>query len=219
MELQKDVYRAISEVMQAVASQGIAKTRRNQQQGYDFRGIDDVYDSLAPIIAKAGLCVIPRMTERTSSERETAKGGVLFYVVVRAEFDFVSCRDGSIHTAVTYGEAMDSGDKATNKAMSAAYKYACFQTFCIPIKGDNDADGSSPQPGKRRQSSEKPSAPGLINEDQQKQIFALMHQAGKSKDEVKAILASHGFQSSAEITGQKFAEICNAIRGTNGPSN
>jgi hypothetical protein len=39
-----------------------------------------------------------------------------------------------------YGEAMDSGDKATNKAMSAAYKYACMQAFSIPTEGDNDAD-------------------------------------------------------------------------------
>jgi hypothetical protein len=65
---------------------------------------------------------------------------VLFYVTVEAEFDFVSSQDGSKHTVKTYGEAMDSGDKATNKAMSAAYKYAAFQTFCIPTEGDNDAD-------------------------------------------------------------------------------
>jgi hypothetical protein len=45
-----------------------------------------------------------------------------------------------VHTARTFGEAMDSGDKATNKAMSAAYKYVTFQTFCIPTEGDNDAD-------------------------------------------------------------------------------
>ena len=38
---------------------------------------------------------------------------------------------------------MDSGDKATNKAMSAAYKYAALQTFCIPTEGDNDADATT----------------------------------------------------------------------------
>ena len=35
---------------------------------------------------------------------------------------------------------MDSGDKSSNKAMSAAYKYACFLAFAIPTEGDNDAD-------------------------------------------------------------------------------
>jgi hypothetical protein len=38
---------------------------------------------------------------------------------------------------------MDSGDKATNKAMSAAYKYMAMQLFCIPTEGDNDADSST----------------------------------------------------------------------------
>jgi hypothetical protein len=55
----------------------------------------------------------------------------------------VAAEDGSKHTVVTVGEAMDSGDKASNKAMSAAYKYAAFQTFCIPTEGDNDADSTT----------------------------------------------------------------------------
>jgi hypothetical protein len=62
---------------------------------------------------------------------------------VHAEFDFVSASDGSKHTVSTFGEAMDSGDKATNKAMSAAYKYAAFQAFAIPTEGDNDPDNST----------------------------------------------------------------------------
>ena len=38
---------------------------------------------------------------------------------------------------------MDSGDKATNKAMSAAFKYAAFQAFAIPTESDNDADSTT----------------------------------------------------------------------------
>ena len=62
------------------------------------------------------------------------------------EFDFVSAEDGSKHIVKTFGEAMDSGDKATNKAMSAAYKYACFQAFSIPTESDNDADAHTHTP-------------------------------------------------------------------------
>ena len=40
---------------------------------------------------------------------------------------------------------MDRSDKSTNKAMSAAFKYACFQTFCIPTEEMRDADAESPQ--------------------------------------------------------------------------
>ncbi|MGY9707371.1 ERF family protein [Citrobacter freundii] len=131
---QKKVYSAISAVAKEMATNGISKDRRNQQQGFNFRGIDQVYNALAPALVNHGLLILPRITERSVTERTTQKGGVLFYVVVKAEFDFVSTEDGSIHTVTTYGEAMDSGDKATNKAMSIAYKYAAFQAFCIPTE-------------------------------------------------------------------------------------
>lgn len=140
-----DVYKAIAAVSLDLSKEGIAKDRKNDQQGYKFRGIDDVYNALAPIIAKHGLVILPRILTRTVTERTTAKGGVLFYVVVEAEFDFVAASDGSRHVVRTYGEAMDSADKATNKAMSAAYKYAAFQTFCIPTEGDHDADATTHQ--------------------------------------------------------------------------
>jgi hypothetical protein len=137
------VYQAINKVQAALAVEGISKARNNQAQGYKFRGIDDVYNALSPLLAKHGLCVLPRCTSREVVERVNAKGTALFYVTVCAEFDFVAAEDGSRHTVITYGEAMDSGDKATNKAMSAAYKYACMQAFSIPTEGDNDADAQT----------------------------------------------------------------------------
>ena len=137
------VYKAINAVQAELSKEGIGKDRQNIQQGYKFRGIDDVYNALAPILAKVGLCILPRVTSREVVERVNAKGTALFYVTVGMEFDFVCAEDGSKHTVTTYGEAMDSGDKATNKAMSAAYKYACMQAFSIPTEGDNDADATT----------------------------------------------------------------------------
>jgi hypothetical protein len=138
-----NVYECIAAVSADIAQTGISKDRKNEQQHYKFRGIDDVYNALAPILAKHKLVIIPRILSREVVERQTQKGGTLFYVTVEAEFDFVSAHDGSKTTVRTYGEAMDSADKATNKAMSAAYKYAAFQTFCIPTEGDNDADATT----------------------------------------------------------------------------
>lgn len=143
-----NVYACIANVSAEIAKTGIAKERQNVAQNFKFRGIDDVYNALAPLIAKHGLVIIPRILNRTVVERVTQKGGVLFNVTVEAEFDFVSAADGSKVTARSFGEAMDSADKGTNKAMSAAYKYTAFQTFCIPTVGDNDADASAPEPVK-----------------------------------------------------------------------
>ena len=139
----KNVYQLIADVSAEIAQTGISKDRNNAQQGYKFRGIDDVYNAIAPIISKHGLVILPRILSRELAERQSAKGSAIFYVTVEAEFDFVSSHDSTKHTVKTYGEAMDTADKATNKAMSAAYKYAAFQTFCIPTEGDNDADQTS----------------------------------------------------------------------------
>jgi len=138
------VYQAINLVQSDLAKQGIAKDRTNQQGNtYKFRGIDDVYNAISPLLAKHGLCILPRMISRQCLERQTAKGSAIFYVTVEAEFDFVSAEDGSKHTVRTFGEAMDMSDKATNKAMSAAYKYAAFQAFAIPTEGDNDTESQT----------------------------------------------------------------------------
>lgn len=138
----KKVYAAISGVASALAEKGISKERKQGSQvNYAFRGIDDIYNALAPELVKNKLLILPRYTERTCVERTSKNGGALFYITVRGDFDFVSTEDGSVHSVTTYGEAMDSGDKATNKAMSIAYKYAAFQAFCIPTEETTiDAD-------------------------------------------------------------------------------
>lgn len=136
----KGVYACINAVSRDIANAGgIAKTRVNEQQHFKFRGIEDVQNALAPLLAQHGLVILPRCLSRQVVERQARGGGALFTVVVEVEFDIVCVADGSMHVVRTYGEAMDSADKATNKSLSAAYKYMAFQTFCIPTAGD-DAD-------------------------------------------------------------------------------
>lgn len=137
------VYVAINEVTAAISRDGIAKGRANTAQNYNFRGIDDVYNALSGPLSVAKLLMLPRVLTRTVTERTTKGGAVMSYVVLDVEFDFVSAIDGSKHTIRTMGEAMDSADKATNKAMSAAMKYACLMAFQIPTEGDNDADATT----------------------------------------------------------------------------
>lgn len=145
------VYQAISNVAnEIITNGGIAKEKPAKEKGktvvygtpdYAFRGIDQVYNALGPALVKNKLIILPRMVDRQVTERTTSKGYALLYVVVSGEFDFISTEDGSKVTIRTYGEAMDSGDKATNKAMSVAYKYAAFQAFCIPTEETTqDAD-------------------------------------------------------------------------------
>lgn len=145
----KHVYVAINAVTAAMVREGISKGRRNTQQGYDFRGVDDVYAALGPVLAREKLCMLPRVIDRNFIERATKTGSISTYTTLTVEFDLVSAVDGSMHTIRTAGEAMDTADKSTNKAMSAAFKYACFLAFQIPTEGDNDADAHHHEPRPR----------------------------------------------------------------------
>jgi len=78
--------------------------------------------------------------------------------------------DGSTHVATIYGEAMDSGDKATNKAMSAAYKYLCLQSFCIPVVGEPDADSETHEVASQKKP-EKPEAKAAFESEELRKTF------------------------------------------------
>jgi len=137
-----EVFKAVAAITGELAKEGISKGRTNQQQGFKYRGIDDVYAALSSLLAEHKLCILPRITAKEVVERVNAKGTALFYTTVTAEFDIVSAVDGSRHTVSSFGEAMDSGDKSIGKAMSYAYKAMAFMTFAIPTEGDNDPDAN-----------------------------------------------------------------------------
>lgn len=185
------VYAAIANVAADLSKDGITKDRKNQQQGYQFRGIDDMYNAISHLLARHGLAILPRVLTRKQVERSTKNGGSLFWTFVEVEFDFVSVVDGSKHTAKTFGEAMDTADKSTNKAMSAAYKYVVMQTFCIPTEGDNDADatthevapkppGQSPKPASKAAAKPAAKAPvASMTSEQRERLIELSSQMSR----------------------------------------
>jgi hypothetical protein len=195
------VYQAIVAVMKDVASEGIAKSNKNSQQGYKFRGIDDVYNALASILAKHQLCVLPRVESREVTERQSKSGGTLFYTNLEVAFDLVSAVDGSTHTIRTVGEAMDSADKSSNKAMSAAYKYAAIQAFCIPTEGDNDADATTHEVAARPA---PPAHPAMSSDEQRDMIQTLASATGKT---LQQICAAYKVQSLKDLTGSQAEAV------------
>lgn len=138
------IHGAIAAIMKEVG--GVGKNRQNSQQNYKFRGIADMYLACQPLMAKHGVHLAPhRVVSDTAEVRETAKGGKMLHVRQVIQFRFYH-EDGSFVACTTTGEAMDSGDKASNKAMSAAAKYALIQTFAIPEEDpDIDTENASPE--------------------------------------------------------------------------
>lgn len=130
----------------------VGKDQKNTQQNFKFRGIDQFVNALYPALTKHGVFMTPRSTsysyELKNVTRSSGKEGVDKHVSINMEYDFYA-EDGS---KVTVGpipaEGLDSGDKATNKALSAALKYALIQTFSIPTEDMVEADSESPEIGR-----------------------------------------------------------------------
>jgi hypothetical protein len=143
------IYKKMSEVMKEIGHVG--KDQRNSAQGFKFRGIDQFVNALYPALTKNGVFMAPRCVsevhELKEVERSSGKKGVDKHVTILMEYDFFA-EDGS---KVTIGpipaEGLDSGDKATNKALSAALKYALIQTFTVPTEDMEEADKNSPEIG------------------------------------------------------------------------
>ena len=109
----------------------IGKDEKNKMQGFNFRGIDTVYNDLHNLFKKHEVFCLTEVLDDKTEERKTSKGGNLIYRVLKIKFSFVAL-DGSTCESIVIGEGMDSGDKASNKAMSIGHKYALLQAFLIP---------------------------------------------------------------------------------------
>ena len=135
-----NIFESINAVMNDIGAVG--KTSKNVTQGFMFRGIDAVMNAINPALVKNKVFIVPEIIDQTREERQTSKGSTLIYSVCKIKYTFYA-EDGSSISCVVIGEGMDSGDKATNKAMSIAFKYACFQVFCIPTEEMVDPDVES----------------------------------------------------------------------------
>lgn len=131
------IYQLIPKIMAEVGP--IAKDRKNTQQNYSFRGVDDVYAALQGVMATNGVFSVPHVLSEKSEMRTNKNGSTLIYRILHIEYTFYA-PDGSFVKTSVIGEGMDTGDKAANKAMSVADKYACLQTFKIPTEEAKDPE-------------------------------------------------------------------------------
>jgi hypothetical protein len=205
-----NIYTLIPKIMASVGA--IEKGRKNQQQGYAFRGIDDAYQAFQKPLSEHGVFVVPEVLDVTREDRQTKSGGGLIYTTMKVRHTFFA-PDGSNVVAVTVGEAMDSGDKSSNKAMSAAMKYALLEVFCVPTEGDNDTENHShdvapktrpsashnatpsqtqPQPAKTPPSSNSGAAKPIVASDKTRSWMTGELEKGETPETVKEFFVRAG---------------------------
>jgi hypothetical protein len=240
------IYEAISNVMAEIGA--IGKNKQNEQQKFMYRGIDDVMNALQPALVKHKVFIVPEVTSEERSERSSIKEfqgqkkeSVLLYTRLGITYKFFA-EDGSFIEAKVIGEAMDSGDKATNKAMSIAYKYACFQVFCIPTEEmiDPDAEIHEPTPKNAKDtkqdekpkpqnqakaekqqpstSQQAPTADQMAAVAQQKineaKINTIRGELQRTGVQESAICKRYGFSTLADCTEELFIKVMNALKKT-----
>lgn len=138
----QNIYAKMANILKE--TKAITKSEKNQQQGFKFRGIDNVMNELHELFAKNDVFILQEVQDFTVDARTTAKGGTLFYTRAKIKFRYTTT-DGSFVETVNVGEAMDSGDKGMNKAMSIALKYSLLQMFLIPTEEQKDPDDTTPE--------------------------------------------------------------------------
>lgn len=191
-----NIFETVSAVMKDIGA--IGKTSKNTTQGFMFRGIDAVMNAINPALVKYKLFIVPEVLEQSREERQTTKGGTLIYSIVKVKYTFYA-EDGSSISATVIGEGMDSGDKATNKAMSIAFKYACFQVFCIPTEEMVDPDKESHEV-----------TPAKISEKEAETLAELLKKKNVNIDKTLAMYKVARF---VDLTPAQYANILEKLNG------
>ena len=234
---QLGIYKAISGVMSDIGAVGKDKEFKSKYGGYKFRGIDDVMNALHPAMVKNKIFVVPEILEQERSSRQAASGTAMVVSICKIKYTFYA-EDGSFVEAIVIGEGMDTGDKATNKAMSIAFKYACFQVFCIPTEDMDDPDGERPEldenkiqektkskasaqkkqdakpsekPAEEQQVEQETSLESKITEDMLKAVRAEQERVGVTD---KQIIARIKAEKVEEMDIEDFKKIMSAFKNT-----
>lgn len=219
MDERRDIYAKMSAIMKDIKAVG--KDRMNQIQRYSYRGFDDIANMLQPILAKNEVFITSSVLSREQVERVSTKGTPIFCTTLQVKYTF-HAPDGSSLDSVVFGEAMDSGDKSTNKAMTFAFKYALAQTFLIPyqmIDGDADSPEVEASPRKVTPEDRKPKYPARQIQDNEARQ-RLLERNHKLIDECKLdalkisqhLIKNYGASRQYDLTDEQLSHFSEQLR-------
>lgn len=195
------IHNAVRGVMRDIAKTGIAKLKKNMQQGYNFRGIEDAMNEMSPLLVNNGITVTPSYSELTVIDRvkgDPADAKATRFATVKGSFKF-EAEDGSHVISECYGEAMDSGDKAVTKAQSVAFRTALFQQFVVPFMAMDPEDDNQGDADWRQDCADK-----VANAETEADLKAV------SKECVPLFNKAHdreGYAAFVKLVQQRGAEI------------
>lgn len=175
----------------------VAKGSTNKDEGYKFRSVYDIYNSLQPLFKAEGVFIVPNVLESAESIVNTSKGRA-FRVKLKVEWT-ISCEDGSTLKSVMLGEGIDASDKSSNKAMTASLKYLLIYMFLIPtVVYDTDADFNTV--------SISPF------EEEPKTLLAMLESKGKTRNDLLEIGKSLNINTEKELSAEEKKILFEYVR-------
>lgn len=161
-----DIYQRISLVMEEVGA--VKKERKNTQHNFNFRGVDDVVNAVSPILRKYGIVVIPQILEEMHEQVATGSNRTMMgWVRLKVRYRLAISKDDFIETDIP-SEAFDTGDKATAKAMSVAYRTMFLQVLCLPTDEPDPDEVSHERSSGGNSNSNSENKPSISQDDLEK---------------------------------------------------
>lgn len=214
---QRFIYQQLEKI-QAGMAEGIPKDRKNKQQGFNYRSIDDVYGVLHPLLVDHSVLMLPEIVSHELSEFTTTKGTRMIHAIVKMRLRFVCAIDGSEADVFMYGEASDSLDKATAKAQSVAYREGVFKTFCVPTGEDPDGDPKADRSGAsrrvtgaREQSLSQQQRLRIWEAAKERAAFLKLGGEEEASQIMRSVYEELGYRTTNDVTPDSLQNVLDAI--------
>jgi len=207
-----DIFEAITKIMAEMDA--VKKTQKNVQQGFMFRGIDDVYNALQKLMAKHGVFTTTKIINRQRHEVTSQAGNKGYHILNQYRFRFFG-KDGSYFDCFADGEGIDYGDKGSNKCAAIAHKYALIQVFAIPTGNGDDPDREAHEIRPGGGSSYHPSSgkSKKVTDPQIKRLYKIMDGSGYNMGEIREmVFEQYGKESLDEMTMAEYDTVCKVVQ-------
>ena len=166
----------------------------------------DVLKPVKKLEEKYGIYSYPKFRQIVDKGTITnSKGTTSLYMRVETEYCFVNMdKPEEQISVITYGDGVDTQDKAPGKAMTYADKYALLKAYKIATGDDPDKDGSA--------TDNEFDLEGIGEKKLDKNKLATITNLSIDPDEGRKVLAKYGYERSTDILVKDYAKIFKELK-------
>lgn len=213
----KNIYQKMSAITNELRT--IAKNLNvDMGKGKSYKAVQekDILDAVKPIEEKYGVYSYPiarNVIDSDVLEKETQYGiSKNLYMRIETTYRFVNIdKSDEYIDMISYGDGIDSGDKAPGKAMTYADKYALMKAYKIATGDDPDAEGS-PEKGYSKSKSNTIKETVKQNDNEKLELIVKLSQLVNTKKvDYEKLLQYYGVKTNSEMTIPQLQEAIKTV--------